>query len=131
MIDDFTCGSTGPIMTYSSRGYIVVTNSWMGNSTTWGTQNFNSPRYFDPPKIESQFRDADIDLILKRHGRALSNAEKSVIRRFNRPPTIKGIRTCEKQHGRALKSAEDVPGLQARFDRRIPCWRAGRWKSLT
>lgn len=129
-MDDYVLRmETAPVTVYVSNTYISTVNSWTG--TTNFSWNYQRPLYFNDPKTESEIRSSDIEYILKRHGRTLSPAEKSFIRKFNARPTTRGIRTCEKRHGRALKFAAMAPELQARFDRRIPCWRAGRWKSLT
>lgn len=61
----------------------------------------------------------------------LSEAEEAFLRKLNIGPTSKGIQACRTFHERMVSTLRELPQLLARFDRRIPCWRSGRWKSLT
>jgi hypothetical protein len=63
--------------------------------------------------------------------RRLSKAEKELLRELNEESCLVGIQTCRNWHARSHQRISTLPQLHARFDRRIPCWRAGRWKSLT
>lgn len=60
-----------------------------------------------------------------------SEEERSMIRQYNLKATSDGIETCETGHQTILKRLRHVPHFRARFNRRIPCWRSNRWKSLT
>lgn len=64
-------------------------------------------------------------------GRFLTAAEKAWVRRVNFEPTRTGIRICKLWHACLVETLGFSPGLPVSFDRRIPCWRMGRWKSLT
>ena len=61
----------------------------------------------------------------------MNDMEMELLRRWNIEPTVQGIRDCFWRHCRALLTLRSLPYLRSRFDRRIPCWRSGRWKSLT
>lgn len=64
-------------------------------------------------------------------GRLMEEAYKDILRLLNIEPTRQGIEHCLEWHRRLISHVKSLPGLQARFDRRVPCWRAGRWRSLT
>lgn len=120
--------------TSTMTGRIYVSNSYIAynNDSTWNSPfRWNQPIRFDPEPIDTGFRNYDADALVKRHGRSLSPSEKAFIRQFNSRPTCKGIHACEKQHSEALERTEKLPGMEARYDRRVPRWKATRWKALT
>lgn len=78
-----------------------------------------------------QARKMDAYTLTRTYGKLLSESEKAFLRKINAQPTQEGRDACLERHNRALHLIETLPHLHARYDRRIPCWRAGRWKSLT
>lgn len=66
-----------------------------------------------------------------RMGQRLKDEEARALYLYNFVPTLKGLKTCERRHTSRSRLINQTPGVPARFDRRIPCWRVGRWKSLT
>jgi hypothetical protein len=132
-MDDFgnyPATSTMPFNVLLTGRYVFVTNGVFGTTSNYSF-DWNRPLHYFEPEADTGFRNFDADALLKRHGRSLSPAEKAFIRRFNFQPTVKGIRTCEKLHSEALTRTEKLPGLEARYDRRVPRWRAARWKACT
>lgn len=107
-----TCGST-----------LILT----GQRDTF-TYDSNFPRFggFDEPKL------AYCDRVLKRvYGRRLTNAEKAHMREWNFKPTAEGVAVAENWHELRTRLRRPASFSNYYFDRRIPCWRSGRWKSLT
>lgn len=100
----------------NGNGYIIISNSWPSNTTA------DPADYF--PRFSSR--------LSKMFARHLSEAEKDHLRRLNWKPTVEGIKRCRKKHNQiptTLRSYSNRDHFH--FDRRIPCWRATRWKSLT
>lgn len=103
----------------TARPYYIITsnantfNSWGDNPSLWDIE----------PKFSSRLTHV--------FAKFLSDAEKAYLRKINFQPTRDGINVCCTWHDRSTHWISSMPQLQARFDRRIPCWRAGRWKSLT
>lgn len=87
---------------------------------SWGDSSFFS-------SIEPKFNSRLTHVFAK----FLSDAEKAYLRKINFQPTRDGINVCCTWHDRSTHWISSMPQLQARFDRRILCWRAGRFKSLT
>ncbi len=114
----------------SSTGvhYYVVSNStaWVivdpsNTFNTWGNEPFF--RFEKPNMIRPH--------ITRVFAKFLSDAEKAYLRKINFNPTREGVQVCHNWHDRSPRWIRSMPQLQVRFDRRLPCWRAGRWKSLT
>ncbi len=107
--------SSPPVVYYgTTTGW---TNTWTANNTDWIAYGYYPIYHWER--------------LVRRHWREMSEAERVAYRHQNAEPTLKGIRLCSLIHERLLLLLKTLPNLQARFDRRIPCWRAGRWKSLT
>lgn len=63
--------------------------------------------------------------------RKLSEAEIRAITEINLVSTLEGIEACRMFHGEHARASRPKPKICASFVRRLSCWRAGRWKSLT
>lgn len=98
--------------------YYITSNA--NTFSNWGNNLFE---YAVEPKLNSRLTHV--------YAKFLSDAEKAYLRKINFKPTREGINVCNDWHDRSTHWISSLPQLQARFDRRIPCWRAGRWKSLT
>jgi len=102
--------------------YVSSNNSCYVISDNTNTRNSNLS-LFGTEKIRSG--------ITHVFAKFLSEAEKAYLRKINFQPTRDGIHVCRRWHDRSMHWISSMPQLQTRFDRRIPCWRANRWKSLT
>jgi hypothetical protein len=71
----------------------------------------------------------DLDRLRQTMGKMLTEAEKQALREWNFKPTFKGILACAKLH--SLRWIRSIPELFIRLDRRVPRWRATRYKALT
>jgi len=116
-------------MSQSTMGVIGYANYRPG-TTTGFDNNYPyftncSTNYFRQAKRHCAYT------LARTYGRLLTPSEKAFLREINAQPTREGKEACQERHNRALSRIETLPHLHARFDRRIPCWRAGRWKSLT
>lgn len=99
----------------NGQGFIVVSN------TCDSTSNYDFRDFM--PKTNAR--------LTGMFAKYLSDAEKALLRELNWEPTKEGVKICQTWHDRSRRWIASLPQLHARFDRRIPCWRAGRWKSLT
>jgi hypothetical protein len=88
------------------------------NCTSW-----DFSRRFDQDTIRPD--------VARTYGKLLTDAEKAYLRKINCQPTRDGIRVCGRWHARSTRCITLTPHFRIRFDRRVPCWRSGRWKSLT
>jgi hypothetical protein len=97
----------------SETSYIIVCNS--------------SDYTYEPPKPP------DLSALVhafKLH-QVMTEAEVALMRMWNDQPTREGIQTCRERHRNLYSSIKSLPHFRSRSDRRIPCWRSTRWKSLT
>lgn len=107
---------------------IVLCNSYPTGTTSGFTNNFSD---FTTNYDFRRARRFCAFTLVRTYGRLLTPSEKAYLREINAQPTKEGREACQQKHNQALDRIETLPHLNARFDRRIPCWRAGRWKSLT
>jgi len=114
--DTTLIGYTANYVLYDTSGI----NSWNSTHNAWW---LSEP---EKPVTSDQIRQ-----IQRHRSRKLTEAEMYSLRSFNIEPTAEGVRDCQIKHEEALSVLKTVPSLRARFDRRIPCWRSNRWKSLT
>jgi hypothetical protein len=115
------------------RGYDPASTDTSGTRTFYGNFIYcstwnSSATSCDPTEHGNVY---NIDRLRRVFGKLLNEAEKNALRLANVKPTAKGVIICQAGHSSALRRIRTLPNLQARFDRRIPCWRAGRWHSLT
>lgn len=127
--DDESTAIVAAAVSQSTMGVISCTNHRPGTTTgfdsTYPYFTNCSTSYFRETKRHCAYT------LARTYGKLLTPNEKAFLRKINTQPTLEGRETCQQRHDRALNRIETLPHLQARFDRRIPCWRAARWKSLT
>lgn len=71
------------------------------------------------------------DRLVRGFQKFLSDADKAILRQMNAKPTLEGIDNTTRFHLLALFVLGFTPWFAVRYDRRVPRWRSGRWKSLT
>jgi hypothetical protein len=104
--------------TYSTTYTATITFGGWSNSTCDCSSNY-SPK---PTSVASMCRG---------FRRWLNDSEKAIMRALNLEPTVKGIESCLEKHRTLCRVVKSLPHFKSRLDRRIPCWRSTRWKSLT
>lgn len=100
--------------------------AWTGPTISWGsTCNSTSSDYTHDLKPRS------IAAMCRGFRHWLTDTEKAIMRALNLEPTTKGIESCVEKHSTLCRVVKSLPHFRSRLDRRIPCWRSTRWKSLT
>jgi hypothetical protein len=99
----------------------AFTNGYYCNTTSNYSSNYS-------PRLEPIYY---YDRLVRSFQKFLSETDKALLREMNFKPTREGIDNTERFHSMIVFATWATPWFSVRFDRRIPCWRAGRWKSLT
>lgn len=97
-----------------SQNPMLVINDFSG----WSNATNEKPFKPEPNRLAKAF------------AKYLSETEIELLRAWNRQPTADGVAACVNRDRFSARHLND-PGLRARYDRRIPCWRSTRFKSLT
>lgn len=103
---------------YSTAYTATITFGGWSNSTCDCSSNY-SPK---PTSVAAMCRGFN---------RWLNDAEKAIMRALNIEPTTQGIASTTERHRALCRLVRSLPHFRSRLDRRIPCWRSTRWKSLT
>lgn len=114
-----SCGYTFTPTSASNTTILLIDDSRFNFSSN--ASFFDFPR-LDPKKILAQIKGLKA---------MMTEAELAIYREWNFKPTWNGIESCRHWHRQVVSFLKTLPNLHVRFDRRVPCWRAGRWKSLT
>lgn len=106
------------------------TETTMTISTPWDAFDRAAARIYSSTDSGSTGpRKPDVLTLARKPKKWLTQADMVLLRYWNQAPTHAGVEHCrERQLCSAIKS---LPHFLSRFDRRIPCWRSTRWKSLT
>jgi hypothetical protein len=102
---------------------LVGTMSLWENS--WPGTNSFACEPAEPVTLET------LSSLAKRFQKWLTEAEKDLLRCWNAKPTQEGIAACVKRDQLTALAFRSLPILSVRFDRRVPRWRQGRWRSVT
>jgi hypothetical protein len=70
-------------------------------------------------------------ILARRYQKGLSQDLKDILRAWNTKHTARGVADSTRQAEFFGRTRAARRCAAARFDRRQPCWRTGRWKSLT
>lgn len=94
-------------------------------TTFYITSNFDStvPRDYKPTYDELR--------MMQSLGQYLENSYKELMRMLNYAPSVDGVKTKKARFDELILQMRSLWVRAVRFDLRQPCWRAGRWKSLT
>lgn len=116
-----------PDLTTDTASFTVYFSNYAPTYDTTYTTSANSNFiYFD------SFCAQSIDpQVTHKYGKNLTEAEKDYIRKINCQPTQDGVEKAALFLCSKTQLLKTLPVMRARFDRRIPCWRSTRWKSLT
>ncbi len=103
---------------------------WISGTAFEGSGYYcnSTSNYSPPPKVHPIYHWERLNRSFQKF---LDEADKALLREMNFKPTREGIHNTARFHTLAIFVLWFTPWFLVRFDRRIPCWRAGRWKSLT
>jgi hypothetical protein len=106
-----------------SRGiFIIYTDSTNETYPPFGCSNYSFSSCLDANV-------SNIDLLSGKFQRYLTEAEIEMLRLANIKPTANGIMAAKLSHNGHIPPLSRTSS--PRKNLRIPCWKPGRWKSLT
>jgi len=86
---------------------------------TYRDRNYRKPDFYE------------LRMLQRSLGRFFEQEYAELLKTLNYLPSVNGVKTKKLQFDQLITQVRSLWTRHVRFDFRQPCWRSGRWKSLT